>query len=173
MKKFDIERLPYAAALVNAMLFGMAGYHYFALGFWGALIGVGVGSVISFSIAVASSRIGDISQKRIWLARIALIGMMSLSPLTITLSLFAPKSLFTAIAWAMDTDVAIVLAGSIAGKSLFNKPDKPKAAKASKVKAGIYCTVAGCKRHKATKGAKPFSTQSALNAHMRAHKPTP
>lgn len=170
MRKFDIERLPYAAATVNALLFGMAGYRYFDLGFWGALIGVGVGAVISFSIAVASSRIGDISQKRIWLARVALLGMMTLSPLTITLSLFAPWSVFTAIAWAMDTDIAILLAGSIAGKSLFSKPAvKPKV----KTKAGIYCAVAGCKRHKATPGAKPFSSQSALNAHQRAHKPTP
>ena len=168
MRKFNIVQLPYWAATVNAMLFGMAGYRYFNLGIWGAVIGVGVGAVISFSIAVAASRIGDISQKRIWLARVALFGMMSLSPLTITLSLFAPTSVFTAIAWAMDTDLAILLAGSIGGNSLFasSKPAKPKV---RTKKPAFYCSVPGCKRNKATPGAIPFTSKAALAGHQGAH----
>src|SRR5262245_23955418 len=113
MKKFDMKWLPYAAALVQAVLFSFAGIRYF--GSWGWLAGFGVGAVVSLSIATASSRISDIAQKRKFLAWLSLGAMICLSPATIALSFFAPSSVFAAIAWAVDVDIAVVLAGSIAG----------------------------------------------------------
>jgi hypothetical protein len=116
MKKFDPKWLPYFGALVQAGLFSIAGSRYFESFGW--LIGLGVGAVVNASLAVASSRVSDVAQKRKLLAYLALVGMFLLSPITITLSLFMPASVFTAIAWAMSPDLAIVLAGAIAGKSL-------------------------------------------------------
>jgi hypothetical protein len=124
MKKFDPKWLPYFGAIVQAGLFSIAGTRYFSS--YGWLIGLGVGAVVNASLAVASSRIGDIAQKRKPLAYLALVGMFVLSPITITLSLFMPRSVFTAIAWAMSPDLAIVLAGAIAGKSLTENHDVAK-----------------------------------------------
>jgi hypothetical protein len=187
MKKFDPRILPYAGAAVQAILFAIAGYFYFDLGAWGAVAGFGVGAVVNLSLAVASSRISDIAEKRKPLARLALFGMFLLSPTTIALSFFAPKSIPAAIAWAMDVDLAIVLAGSISGKSLLatgepatsepkrkKKPAKPASQPVEPAtepaKPALFCKVAGCERNEATPGAKPFGSQSALNAHQRSHK---
>lgn len=183
LKKFDIKNLPYMGATVQAGLFALAGYHYFQLGPWGAVVGFGVGAVVNISLAVASSRISDIAQKRLPLARISLFGMFLLSPVTITLSLFAPSSVFTSIAWAASPDLAIVLAGAIAGKSLVShgeenkppkpaeRPAKPRSAKKqslSKPLSDIPCRFAGagCDR--------TFASQNAANAHARTceYKPT-
>jgi hypothetical protein len=129
MKKFNHSWLPYMGAAVQAGLFALAGYHYFNLGLWGAVVGFGVGAVVSFSLAVAASKIADIAGKRKPLAYLALFVMICLSPATVALSLIIPGSVFTAIAWAMDTDIAIVLAGAIAGKSLVAKDEPVKSEK--------------------------------------------
>lgn len=136
MKKINIAWLPYLGAIVQAGLFALAGSRCF--GPWGWLIGCGVGAVVNLSLAVASSRISEIAQKRQPLARLALFGMFLLSPTTITLSLYVPSSVFTSIAWAASPDLAIVLAGAIAGKGLVdhgNIPGKPNkvAGKAKKL----------------------------------------
>lgn len=124
MKKFDPKWLPYYGAIVQAGLFSIAGSRYFEAFGW--LVGLGVGAVVNASLAVASSRVSDVAQKRKALAYLALVGMFLLSPITITLSLFMPASIFTAIAWAMSPDLAIVLAGAIAGKSLIRSDDGEK-----------------------------------------------
>jgi hypothetical protein len=82
--------------------------------------------VVNYSIALASTRISDIAEKRKVLARLALATMFCLSPATITLSLFYPSSIFTSISWALCVDLSVVLAGSIAGKSMM-PDDKPRA----------------------------------------------
>jgi hypothetical protein len=128
MKRFDPRTLPYLGALVQAVLFALAGYLYFDMGAWGAVAGFGVGAVVNLSLAVASSRISEVSQKRQFLARLALGVMIVLSPATIALSFFAPKTVFAAITWAADVDIAIVLTGAIAGKSLVKQDETPKVA---------------------------------------------
>lgn len=168
MKKFDFRWLPYGAAGVQAMLFAIAGDRYF--GFWaGWVAGLGVGAVVSLSLAVASSRVSDIAQKRKGLAYLALAVLVCLSPATIALSFFMPSSVFTAIAWAVDVDIAIVLAGSIAGKSFIagdqpapsqTKPArKPKEVATEPEEPAFVCSC-----------GKSFGSQSALNAHQRSHK---
>lgn len=183
MKKFNPATLPYLGALVQAVLFAIAGFWYFDLGLWGAVAGFGVGAVVNLSLAVASSRISEIAQKRQPLARLMLWVMMLLSPATIALSFFAPKSVAAAIAWAADVDIAIVLTGAIAGKSLVaqEQPQKPvsepertkktrsatRSAKSAKGKSAqrslsdIPCRFAGagCDR--------TFASQNAANAHAR------
>jgi hypothetical protein len=112
----QLKHLLYLASLAQAVLFAIAGNQYF--GVFGWLAGLVIGAVVNISLAVASSRISDISEKRKPLARLALIGMFLLSPTTITLTLFAPASIATAIVWSMDADLAIILTGAIAGKNL-------------------------------------------------------
>lgn len=131
MKKLDPKWLPYFGAIVQAGLFSLAGNVYFEQSF-GWLVGLGVGAVVNASLAVASSRISDIAKIRKPLAYVALIGMFFLSPITITLSFFRPETVFTAIAWAMSPDLAIVLAGAIAGKTITeNKPKEKNMQKVS------------------------------------------
>jgi hypothetical protein len=136
MKKFDPRTLPYLGAIVQAVLFALAGYLYFDMGAWGAVAGFGVGAVVNLSLAVASSRISEVSQKRQFLARLALGVMIVLSPATIALSFFAPKTVFAAITWAADVDIAIVLTGAIAGKSLVKQDEPQKVAGKRESKKG-------------------------------------
>lgn len=184
MKKFDPRWLPYFGAIVQAGLFAIAGDRYF--GPFGWLIGLGVGAVVNASLAVASSKVSDVAQKRKVLAHVALVGMFLLSPLTITLSLFMPASVLTAIAWAMSPDLAIVLAGAIAGKSLVQSSDslkplskslsekKSRSAKESgrsRSQSGPLVLVA-CRYEGA--GCKKTGSQNAMNAHAKhcKFKPT-
>jgi hypothetical protein len=54
--------------------------------------------------------------------------MIVLSPATIALSFFAPKTVFAAITWAADVDIAIVLTGAIMGNALVKKDETPQVA---------------------------------------------
>jgi len=128
MKKIlDPKNLPYFGAIVQAVLFSSVGNQFFPA--YGWLVGFGVGAVVNYSIALASSRFSEIAEKRKPLARLALIGMFLLSPITITCTMFVPKSIITAIAWAMCVDGSIILAGAIAGKSLMVTESNPKVAR--------------------------------------------
>jgi hypothetical protein len=137
MKKIlDPRNLPYFGAIVQAVLFALAGNSFFKSFGW--LAGLGVGMVVNYSIALASSRISYIAEKRKVLAYVSLGCMVALSPTTITLSLFYPSEIYTAIAWAMCVDLSIILAGAIAGKALITFPQavgkkKQVAAKKKKV----------------------------------------
>ena len=75
-KILDPRNLPYAGAFVQGILFAIAGNAFFPILGW--LAGLGVGMVVNYSIALASSRISDISEKRKPLARAAL-GVMFVS----------------------------------------------------------------------------------------------
>jgi uncharacterized membrane protein (DUF485 family) len=127
MKKYlDPKNLPFAGAVVQAVLFALAGIGFFPVAGW--LVGLGVGAVVNYSMALASSRFAEIAEKRKPLARVAMVVMFALSPTTITLSMFFPKSIFTAIAWAVCVDLAIILAGAIAGKSMIGDASPTKVA---------------------------------------------
>lgn len=127
MKKIvDPKNLPYAGAIVQAILFALAGLEFFPVAGW--LVGLGVGAVVNYSMALASSRFAEIADKRKPMARLAMVTLFALSPTTITLSMFAPESIFTAISWAVCVDLAIILAGAIAGKSLIAESNPPKVA---------------------------------------------
>lgn len=173
--KFNTALLPYIGAFAQAVLFSFAGVQ--AFGVWGWAIGPGVGITASLAVATASSGIGSITAKgRKQLATIGLILMGVFSASTISLSIAAPDSVWCAISWGCAVDVSIVLAGAISGKGLVAsepavaevKPARSKAkpaiAEPEPAKPAYVCAVAGCT-------AKPFGSQSALNAHKRAHKP--
>jgi hypothetical protein len=102
-------------ALVQSGLFGIAGYHYFDLGPWGAVAGAGVGLVVNFSIATASSKISDIAKNRKTLAYLSFAILCIISPVVINTSL--GWSWATA-AWSVAVDLSIVLTGAIIGKGL-------------------------------------------------------
>lgn len=127
MKKIlDPRNLPYAGAIVQATLFALAGIEFFPIAGW--VVGLGVGAVVNYSMALASSRFSEIAEKRKPMARLALVTMFALSPTTITLSMFFPTSIYTAIAWAVCVDLAIILAGAIVGKSMIGESNPPKVA---------------------------------------------
>lgn len=172
MKKLlDPKNLPYVGALVQAVLFALAGNKFFDSFGW--LFGLGVGMVVNYSIALASSRISDIAQKRKGLAYLALAGLLCLSPLIICATLGFTLANLT---WALACDLSIALSGFIAGKSLIPQSEiKPsqkvaerKGAKRIIRSAKIICRYAGagCER--------TFATQNSANAHARAcqYKPT-
>ena len=127
MKKIlDPKNLPYFGAVVQAVLFALAGMQFFPVLGW--LPGAGVGMVVNYSMALASSRFSEIAEKRKPMARLAMVTLFALSPTTITLSMFAPHSIYTAISWSVCVDLAIILAGAIAGKSLISESNPPKVA---------------------------------------------
>lgn len=127
MKKIlDPKNLPYFGAVVQAVLFALAGVQFFPQLGW--LPGLGVGAVVNYSMALASSRFSEIAEKRKPMARLAMVTLFALSPTTITLSMFAPHSIYTAISWSVCVDLAIILAGAIAGKSLIGESNPPKVA---------------------------------------------
>ena len=174
MKKFNQAWLPYLAQIAQALMFSYVGVSYFGL--WGWLIGPAVGVVVSASLAVASSRISDISQKRILLARAMYGVLLLLIPATIALTSFAPKSMWAAIAWAAAPDIAIGLAGSIAGGSLIAKDDSATSKPKQNAKP---MKPAKAEPEPAKEPEKPafscscgatFGSQPALNAHQRKHK---
>lgn len=180
--KFNTAYLPYIGAFSQALLLSYAGVK--AFGLWGWVIGPGVGITSSLSVATASSAYGSITAKgRKALATVGLVAMVVLSATTVSLSIAAPDSVWCAISWGCAVDVAIVLAGAISGKGLVatdpataeQKPakaeKKPKPAEPEPAKPALYCAVAGCERNQANQKAEPFSSQAALNAHQRKHKP--
>jgi hypothetical protein len=115
MKQFDPKHLHYIGALSSAVLMTYAGVGCW--GAWGWVVGPGVGITASLSVATASSRIGSITAKgRRALAYVMLAVMLFVGPATVALSLYAPKSPWTAVAWGAAVDVSIVLAGAISGK---------------------------------------------------------
>lgn len=174
-KILEPKNLPYAGALVQAVLFAIAGNLFFPTFGW--LAGLGVGAVVNYSIALASSRISDIAEKRKPLARIALIGMFALSPATITLSMFAPESIAAAISWSICVDLSIILAGAIAGKSMIpeSKPHangqgrgagrSAKLAKSSGRSKPLSKAAASFACQYAPQCDRTFGSQNAANAH--------
>jgi hypothetical protein len=139
VKKFNPLTLPYMAAIAQALQFAHAGYVY--IGWIGAIIGTAVGVTVSFSVATAASRISDISQKRKALGYVSLITLLLISP-----AMIAPAAwlsfgsipvpwarILAAVVWAAAPDLAIVLSGAIAGKSLVQS-DKPAAVVTVKAK---------------------------------------
>jgi Zn-dependent protease with chaperone function len=125
MKKFDPRTLPYLGALVQAVLFALAGYKYFNLGLWGAGAGFGVGMLVNFSMAVASSKVSDVAKSRKPLSYLSLIGLFVLSPVIICSSLgFSVATL----SWSLAADMSIMLTGAIMGNALVKKDETPQVA---------------------------------------------
>jgi len=180
MKKYlDPKNLPYFGAIVQAVLFSIAGQDFFPRAGW--LVGLGVGAVVNYSIALASSRINDIAERRKGLARLSLTCMLALSPATITLSLFMPASVFTAISWAVCVDLSIVLAGSITGKTMIvtDTPKqsvagaKPKKQSAKQSVAQVQAVPASATHYprKCEHCDAQIKAPQSVGAHMKKHHP--
>lgn len=156
------KHLPYFGAIVQAILFSIAGAEYFPAFGW--LVGLGVGAVVNYSVALASSRINDIAKNRKPLAFLALALLFALSPVIICSTLGWTLATFS---WSVACDLSIVLAGAIAGKSLLpaetpQKSAERKAKPAKAPQANIKCrnAPAGCGR--------TFVSQNSANAHARS-----
>jgi len=166
-KILDRKNLPYFAAIVQAGLFSLAGNKFFDSFGW--LVGFGVGMIVNYSLALAASHISDIAAKRKPLAYVALVAMFALSPVTITLSMFFPLKIYTAIAWAMCVDLSIVLAGAIAGKSLIvQEPRTP--AKSARTPAKSTRSALKYPR-KCAHCAEMLHSPNAVGGHMKKNHP--
>lgn len=174
MKKYlDPKYLPYFGALVQGVLFSIAGNKQFGKGGW--ILGLGVGIVINLAIAIASSRISEIAKNRKVMAYITLILLACFSPVVICSTLGWNIATFS---WAVVSDLAVILAGSIAGKSLFSAQADGKTAgakpsgKGAKPKYKFVCPYANIPSPKdGCKITKP--TQNAINAHAGKCKHNP
>lgn len=162
MKFLSPKNLPYFGAIVQAILFSIAGNEYFPAFGW--LVGLGVGAVVNYSVALASSRISDIAKSRKPLAYLSLVLLFALSPVIICSTLGWSVATFS---WSVACDLSIVLAGAISGKSLLpaEAPQKSAERKAKPLKvaqAKITCRFApaGCGR--------TFASQNSANAHARS-----
>lgn len=134
MKILNPKYLPYFGAIVQAILFSIAGNEYFPAFGW--LVGLGVGAVVNYSVALASSRINDIAKNRKPLAFLALALLFALSPVIICSTLGWSLATFS---WSVACDLSIVLAGAISGKSLLpaETPQKVAVKKAQAPKTPV------------------------------------
>lgn len=156
------KNLPYAGAIVQAVLFSIAGNAHFP--FMGWLLGLGVGVVVNWAVAYASSRISDIAKSRKALGIFGMASLMAISPVVICSSLGWTVSNFS---WAVACDLSILLSGAIAGKSLIpadvpQKSAEAEPAKKKPARPSFACgnAAAGC--------GKTFASQNAANAHGRS-----
>lgn len=163
----DPRNLPYAGAIVQAILFSMAGNRFFDT--YGWLAGLGVGTVVNWSMAIASSRISDIAKNRKALAYLSLTGLFCLSPIIICSSLGWSVANFS---WSIAADLSILLTGAIAGKSLIpqEQPAKAKAKQSKPAENPAEPAPEPDKPAFVCSCGAPFGSQPALNAHQRKHK---
>lgn len=179
--KLNKKHLPFYAAAVQTIQYMVAGY--LLLG-WIGVVSVGtMGALVSLSMAYASSQVSsEMAKSRRLQSYLALVGLMILSPVIVGTATFYHLTIvinpvwrgIVAGVWGIIPDGAVALAGFVAGKGMMDEPKpKQKPAKPAKkpaeptaepAKPAFVCSVAGCT-------AKPFSSQSALNAHQRKHKP--
>jgi hypothetical protein len=164
MKKFDPRLLPYMGALVQSGLFGIAGYHYFKIGIAGAVAGAGVGLVVNFSIATASSKISEVAKKRQALSWAAFVLLCVISPIVINASL--GWSVAT-VAWSVAVDLSIVLTGAIIGKGLVKQEETTATVAASSDKPS---QAPGKRKGKLQQVERKPMTDEALLAYL-ASKP--
>jgi len=167
MKKIlDPKNLPYFGALVQAVLFSLAGQEQF--GSYGWLLGLGVGMVVNYSMAYASSRVSDIAQKRKTMAYLMLTLLACLSPVIICSTLGWTVANFS---WSIGADFAVVLAGATAGKSLISHSEPQKSASKPQAKgktrsAKTQRKVSEIKCPNADYGCTKAGTQNSINAHV-------
>lgn len=166
MRKFDPRLLPYLAATAQAIQFTHAGY--VLLGWAGIPIGLGIGATVSLSAAYAATRISDVAKTRRPLSVAGLVTLMLISPACI-----APASylsfdgigvewvrILAAVVWAVAPDIAVVLSGAVAGKSLMHveQPAAPVERKPAKPK-NVFSKMCDC--------GKMFSNARAYAGHCR------
>jgi hypothetical protein len=121
--KLDTNIIPYVVAVAQGLQVGHAGWIY--LGVFGAVLGGVLGLAITLSVANASSRISEISQKRKGLARAGLISLLLFSPAAVFPAAYQSFQIgvewmlvLASIVWAFAPDACMVLSGAIAGKAL-------------------------------------------------------
>jgi hypothetical protein len=130
---FDLKDMPYYAAVFQSLQFAHAGSVYFGLFGW--LIGGVGGAITNIAIAAASSRIGEISDKRKPLARVLIVLLYFISPMAIAPAAYIVAGsvavpwirIMVSIVWAALPDLSIGLMGAITGKGfLFSSGDGTK-----------------------------------------------
>ena len=173
MKKFDPKTLPYIAAFIQMFQFAHAGYIY--AGKFGAvalgLVGIGV----SLNMAVASSKINDISVKRKKSAWLGFWGLIIFSPTLIGVAMFyyidVPNiyaRVIVAALWGLASDIPVALSGFITGKGLVQT-------ETSSTKTGTSVSKNKTRRNQSRSNAmkkhvqcptcKEFMSQAKLNNH--------
>jgi len=129
--KLNKKHLPFYAAVVQTIQYAFGGFLYFS---WIGIFVVGsMGALISFTTAYASSQINTIAKGRKLSSWIAMIGIMTLSPVIIGTSIYYGLDVIqnpiwrgiVAAVWGILPDGATALAGFISGRGLVENESKP------------------------------------------------
>lgn len=175
--KLHKKQLPFYAAFVQTAQYTLAGWLF--MGWVGAVCVGLMGSLVSMTMAYATSQFSDIAQKRKAGSMVFLIALMSFSPILIGTATFIHLTQVTSLiwrgvvcaAWGFLPDGATALAGFIAGKGLVEQDHQPAKAKGKPAKAAPKPAEEPAKPAFVCSCGRSFKTQPALNAHQRSHKP--
>lgn len=169
--KLNRKHIPYFAAIVQTAQYALAGY--FLIGQMGWLFLGMMGALVSLALAYGASQFADIAQGRKKSSLVAMVLIMTFSPVLIGTATWLhltniPNPYWRAVVslvWGMLPDLAVTLSGFIAGKGLVensNKLSKPKKVAGNKKK------VAGKKKQVARKHVKDDELLAYLQANIGA-----
>jgi MFS family permease len=175
--KLNKKHLPFYAAFVQTAQYSLAGWLF--MGWIGAVCVGLMGSLISLSMAYATSQYSDIAQKRKGGALVFLVILMSFSPILIGTATFIHLEQVTNLiwrgvvcaVWGILPDGATALAGFIAGKGLVEQGEKQTKQPKAKSKAKISAQDIALPAFKCATCSFEAKSQKALNGHQLKHKP--
>lgn len=169
--KLNRKHIPYLAASIQTAQYSLAGY--FLIGHLGwFFVGI-MGGLVSLAMAYGASQFNDVPEKRRVSSFVALIAIMSLSPVLVGtatwLHLTIIPSLYwrgaVSFAWGVLPDMAVVLSGFAAGKGLFDAGKRPKKKKKAISKVA---SKGGKKPSQLPQVARKHITDNELLAYLQA-----
>jgi len=183
--KLNKKHIPYFAAVVQTAQYALAGYFLIGVMGW-FFVGI-MGALISLALAYGTSQFSDIAQGRKRSSLIAMIFIMTFSPILIGTATWIHLTIIpnpywrgvVSLVWGMLPDLAVALAGFIAGKGLVEQgAGKSKRHGAGRSAKGKTRSAKGSGRSKslskpaaviacryAPQCDRSFKTQNAENAH--------
>lgn len=170
--KLNKKQLPIFAAFVQTAQYALAGF--FLIGNIGWFFVGSMGALVSLAMAYGSSQFSDIAKNRKTGALISLIGLMCLSPIVVGTATWLHLTNIVnpywrgvvSFAWGVLPDGAVVLAGFIAGKGLFEQSNQPKKKQQGNDKPKTARKVAGKQKSKQIAIAQEELTNDNLIAYV-------
>lgn len=130
--KLTKKHIPYVAAAIQTAQYSLAGYFLIGVLGW-FFVGI-MGGLVSLAMAYGASQFNDVPERRRGSSLVALVAIMSLSPVLVGTATWLhltiiPNEIWRGVvsfAWGVLPDMAVVLSGFAAGKGLFEQGKKPK-----------------------------------------------
>jgi len=132
--KLNKKHIPLFAVIVQTAQYALAGY--FLIGVMGWFFVGLMGALVSMALAYATSQFADIARARKKSSFIAMLLIMSFSPILIGTATWVHLTVIAnpywrgvvSLVWGALPDLAVALAGFIAGKGLVEQSDRPRPA---------------------------------------------